>query len=344
MAQSEASSSVEEESLDVIFDKAMKLFDSIENGKVATNSDAVQMSIKTAISKFEKATNLVSLSGMFSKNESLEELPTETLKYLLLPSLLGTLTLKLCNQPRKNIIHVAEIYFRDFIQRCKDYGVTDVEIPHTSANDDRSVERIQTEIAKIANMVMTREAKIQRYKEMKELKEKLSTLSKAMDSPNADEHTKREYFTTLLLSSVNQAVDELNSLDQEKPILEYMARQLTETGKPAKRERAPPLKPVIITRDAIQKAVYGAGYPGLPTLTIEEFYDKRVREGTFPAAGTNIPHRTIQNAEADGDEAEQIRKEQMVEEDDPEELQRQRNMDEYKDDHRRGWGNRHNRS
>lgn len=70
------------------------------------------MSIKIAVKKFEKATNLVSLTGMFSKNESLEELPTETLQYLLLPALLGTLTLKLSNQPRKELIEVAEIYFR----------------------------------------------------------------------------------------------------------------------------------------------------------------------------------------------------------------------------------------
>lgn len=70
------------------------------------------MTVKTAISNFEKATNLVSLSGMFSKNELLEELPTETLQYLLLPALLGTLTLKLCSQPRKDIINLAEIYFK----------------------------------------------------------------------------------------------------------------------------------------------------------------------------------------------------------------------------------------
>lgn len=70
------------------------------------------MSIKSAIAKFEKATNLVSLSGMFSRNESIEELPTETLQYLLLPALLGTLTLKLSSTPRKDLINVAEIYFK----------------------------------------------------------------------------------------------------------------------------------------------------------------------------------------------------------------------------------------
>ncbi|CAH2102981.1 unnamed protein product [Euphydryas editha] len=340
MSQNDASSSTVDESLKEIFDQAMKLYDKIENGNEPTNSDAVQMSIKSAISKFEKATNLVSVSGMFSKNESLEELPTETLQYLLLPALLGTLTLKLCGQFRLDLVNVADIYFKDFLQRCKDYGVTDVEVPQTT-NIDSSV-KLRNEKAKITNMVLTREAKIKRYNEMKELKDKLATLSKAMSSPNVDDYTKREYFTTLLLNYVNQALDEINSMEQERAILEYMMKNPAE-AKPPRRPRAT-LKPVIIARDAAQKAVFGAGYPALPTMTVEEFYDKRVRDGLFPSPGTNIPHATIQSADADADEAEEVRKEQLVEDDDPEELARQRNMDEYKDDHRRGWGNRYNRS
>ncbi|KAL0851588.1 hypothetical protein ABMA28_007370 [Loxostege sticticalis] len=342
MAQNDAGQSTDEEPLKNIFDQAMKLFDTIENGSEATNSEPVQMSIKSAIAKFEKATNLVSLSGMFSRNESIEELPTETLQYLLLPALLGTLTLKLSSTPRKDLINVAEIYFKDFLQRCKDYGVTDVEVPQTS-DSQGTVARPNSEQAKIASMVLTREAKIKRYKEMKELKEKLSTLSKAMASPNVDEETKRSYFTTLLLNYVNQALDELSSIEQEKPILEYMEKHAGEPKPSKERSRPTPLKPVIITRDAVQKAVFGAGYPAIPSLTIEEFYDQRVRDGIFPG-GTNIPHQTIQSTETDGDEAEKIHKERLVEEDDPEELARQRSMDEYKDDHRRGWGNRHNRS
>lgn len=343
MAQNGAGQSTDEESLKNIFDNGMKLFENIENGNEATNSDPVQMSIKAAISKFEKATNLVSISGMFSKNESLEELPTETLQYLLLPALLGTLSLKLCRQPRKEIINLAEIYFKDFLQRCKDYGVTDIEVPESNGDSQSSVSRPQSELAKITNMVYTREAKIKRYKETKEIKEKLITLSEAMSLPNVDDQTKREYFTTLLVSYVNQALDELASIEQEKPILEYMEKHAGEL-KTQEKERPKPLKPMIITRDAMQKAVYGAGYPSLPTMTVEEFYDQRVKEGQFPASGTNIPHTTIQSTETDADEAEQIRKERLEEDDDPEELARQRNMDEYKDDHRRGWGNRYNRS
>lgn len=341
MSQNEAGQASDEEPLKNVFDQAMKLFDNIENTNEATNSDPVQISIKSAISKLEKATNLVSLTGMFSSNESLEELPTETLQYLLLPALLGTLTLKLCGPPRKDLINVAEIYFKDFLQRCKDYGVTDVEVPQTNGDSQVALPRPQSEQSKIASMVLSRDAKIRRFKEMKELKEKLSTLSNAMNSPTVDDETKRSYFTTLLLSYVNQALDEISSIEQEKPLLEYMEKH---AGEPKAKERPrAPLRPVIITRDAVQKAVFGAGYPALPAMTVEEFYDQRVRDGIFPAA-SNIAHTTIQSTETDGDEQEQMQKELAEETDDPEELARKRAMDEYKDDHRRGWGNRHNRS
>lgn len=72
--------------------------------------------------------------------------------------------------------------------------------------------------------MLSREAKIKRYKEMKDIQMKLSTLSKALESPISDDRTKREYSKTLLLSYVNQAMDELASIEQEKPILEYMAK------------------------------------------------------------------------------------------------------------------------
>ena len=36
----------------------------------------------------------------------------------------------------------------------------------------------------------------------------------------------------------------------------------------------------------IQKKVFGAGYPSLPTMTIEEFYEQKVQDGTFQMPGS----------------------------------------------------------
>lgn len=61
---------------------------------------------------FEDATRLVSLIGLFSTNETYDEIPTNDLKYLLLPYFLGQLSLKLCTGERKDIIQVAEVYYK----------------------------------------------------------------------------------------------------------------------------------------------------------------------------------------------------------------------------------------
>ena len=41
---------------------------------------------------------------------------------------------------------------------------------------------------------------------------------------------------------------------------------------PAEKKR--PLKPIVITRDKLQKEVFGMGYKNLPILSIEEFYEQ----------------------------------------------------------------------
>lgn len=106
-----------------------------------------------------------------------------------------------------------------------------------------------------------------RFKEQKELKSKLADLKTNMENEHADEEIKRNYFLTMVKLFIYEAIDELNSIDMEKPILEHMAN-MKKDEKPTLKRPPPPLKPIIITKDEIQKAVFGAGYPSLPTMTV----------------------------------------------------------------------------
>jgi len=115
------------------------------------------------------------------------------------------------------------------------------------------------------------------------LESRLDILKKNLDNPNIDDETKREYFVTLLKLYAVQITDELNLLGKEKIILENikkmgsahtLACETQKTKLPVAK-----LKPIIITRDDVQKKVFGAGYPSLPVMTVEEFYDKRVKDG-----------------------------------------------------------------
>lgn len=60
----------------------------------------------------ELATTIVSQINMFSANEFIDEVPTDSLQYLLLPYFLGKLSLKCHKQDRGDVLRIAEIYFK----------------------------------------------------------------------------------------------------------------------------------------------------------------------------------------------------------------------------------------
>ena len=37
------------------------------------------------------------------------------------------------------------------------------------------------------------------------------------------------------------------------------------------------MKPFILVKSEMQKQVFGAGYPSLPTMTLDEFYDQEMK-------------------------------------------------------------------
>ncbi|XP_014287729.1 immunoglobulin-binding protein 1b [Halyomorpha halys] len=350
-----ATSDNEEKKLLELFDEGYDLFNCVSHCDEPTNSIVIQNKIKQAMRMLEEATRLTSMGGIFSSNESVDEVATENLRLFLLPALLGTLALKLTVRSRIEVVETSDIYFRDFLQRCNDYGISNVDIPPPVSfeceEENKAVNK--RPMFDIVGAARTRATKIQRFKEEKALEEELSTLSKLLKSDTVDEEVKRDYYLKLIKSFVSKAEEELDCLQTEKKILAHMKSVAKEdslsNSEEGKKRRAPapkPLMPVIITRDEVQKAVFGAGYPSLPTMTVQEFYDKRVQEGIFPA------HRDLQQEmrvlkETDTstkEEKEQEQMEKLVEQDDPDEIARQRAMDDFKDENKRGWGNRYNRS
>lgn len=167
-----------------------------------------------------------------------------------------------------------------------------------------------------------------------------------------DDESEREFYIKLLKMSIIDAQEELSSIDQEKQILDYQKsrKEMNLENQEMKVRTSNPLKPIIITRDLAQKSVYGLGYPSLPAMTVQEFYDERVREKIFPDPKLKNHHspNTIQErafqTESTEENIDDIKKEEKLEKDDEYERARLKAKDEFKDDHRRGEGNRYNRS
>ncbi|XP_064594894.1 immunoglobulin-binding protein 1-like [Liolophura sinensis] len=333
-----------------IFDDIFDYHKSIEDSSEPTNSTGVQSKVKNAIGLCQRAIFMVNKLRLFSDNEDIEEVSTNEIRYMLLSAYLGYFTLKNTSEDRINVVKLGEHYIKDFLHLCQSYSVCQRLIPNLEESEDPAQgdnsAKPSSRPPDLNAMKREREEKIRRYKEKQATTTRLKELSEAVKQSHVDEEVKREYYMTLLTQWVHTSVEELTSIKDELPILEHMAKlKIGEAS--AKKEVDKPLKqpfrPFILTKNNMQKEVFGLGYPAVPTMTIEEFYQKKVDDGTFQLHSESLqdwamnPEKT-----AAAVEEEEVEKEEKIERDDPVTIIRERNWDEWKDDHRRGWGNRQN--
>lgn len=346
----------EDKNLKQIFSDGWDSYEELEKTSLPFSSAEYQNKVKKSIGSFEESTKIVNEIGMFSPNEMIDEVPTEHLQYLLLPFFLAKLSTKLSDFDRARLLELAEVYYNDFLQRCSEYELT--EAPKKSeSNDTVSQNNVngskQDELASLLRAAHSRNDKIAQFRKKKELDEQIQQLHHAVRNETIDDEIKRDFFIKFINRSIIEASEELESLKLEKQMVQMRAVQIA-SGQSKKHHQhqvpsRPPMKPFIITRDNTQKAVFGMGYPSLPVMSVGEFYHQRVHEGIFPNE-EQVQEMNKQMLEArtanpdDKEDEEKAANEILEENDDPEYLQRQRNMDEYKDVVRRGDGNRHNRS
>ncbi|XP_017476112.1 PREDICTED: immunoglobulin-binding protein 1 [Rhagoletis zephyria] len=381
MAEKEIDSDGEansDQSLQGLFTKGWQAFEELEESSLPFNSREYQHKVKDTMSMLETSTTFVNKIALFSPNELIDEVSTDSLQYLLLPFFLGKVALKLHQEDRGEVLHIAEVYFKDFLQRCEEY-----ELCENRKNiSDKSEGSNTDELAQLMRAAHVRNDKIAQFRKKKELEEFVKKMKLAVRSKTVDDEVRRDFFLKLIYKSIIDANEELDSIKLEKQMVELRKIRGNATngalsphdGTASSAESAAtssqhaghshqhqhhhhdtlqpkkkPMQPFIITRNAAQKAVFGAGYPSLPVLTVDEFYDQRVRDGVFPNEEKVAKMNREQAIAAAQDPNEKEDQEQAIEEaqienDDPEYLDRMRRMDEYKDVVRRGDGNRYNRS
>uniref|UniRef100_A0A9J8B8Z9 Immunoglobulin (CD79A) binding protein 1 n=1 Tax=Cyprinus carpio carpio TaxID=630221 RepID=A0A9J8B8Z9_CYPCA len=295
-----------------LLDRGWKLYEEVDTTNEPSSSTAVQVKVKRGIMQLEEATMMVNQLDLFSRNEALEEISTTDLKYLLLPALLGALTMK--------------------------------QLPKTSENtaDTPTEEQMNPPVpvpmsqSDLIAMATQRQAKIERFNQRKETEAKLSEIRGLVESGSADEEVVRDFYLLNVRRWVTLALEEIDSISQEIEILKRMELFKQSAPQPSPPKR-PPMKPFILTKDAVQAKVFGAGYPSLPTMTVDDWYEQHRRQACLPDQG--IPRSAANDDKEEDERAERERKE---ENDDEEALQKARDWDHWKDTHRRGYGNRKN--
>ncbi|XP_039471879.1 immunoglobulin-binding protein 1 [Oreochromis aureus] len=314
MAESENSNSVRQPlnvdaeplKLSELLDRGWKIFEEVDSTNEPLGSNSIQVKVKRGVQMLEEASRMVAQLDLFSRNEELEEIATVDLKYLLLPALLGALTMKQTT-------------------RDKPPGTNGDSFPGPT---------------NLVAMAAQRQAKIERYRQKKELEAKLSDVRRAVESGQADDEVTRDFYLLNVRRWVTVCLEEVESIDQEVEILKKMDMFKENPPKQPSHPSRPPMKPFILTKDAVQAKVFGAGYPSLPTMTVDDWYEQHKKHGVLPDQG--VPRKATAEDHGDPSETDEEEKEKKVENDDDESLLKARNWDDWKDTHRRGYGNRQN--
>ena len=281
----------------------------------------------------ERMTREIGLLGLFGKNEDIAELPTSSLNFLLLPALLGAMSQQGATQPleRLEALKKAQVYFRDYLIRVREYGLSTDVVPEELKQTWEEEEAAPSTgrgggdgegRRDLAAQEAARTRKIAQYKERSELEKRVSATSESVRSgARIDEESLREHLLEKLRWWTLRALSELDLLAQEMPMLEMMAARAGEPEATARARQPPrPFRPLILTRDSVQKTVFGKGYPSAYTMTVREYMD--------------MTHHLHNPAAADPAAADDEK---------DEDIDRLRALDEYRDYHRTGWGNTHNK-
>ncbi|XP_011407291.1 PREDICTED: immunoglobulin-binding protein 1-like [Amphimedon queenslandica] len=333
-------------SLNDLLSFGSKIQKRIETGELTRSDKDFNPLLNKAIDDLSVAHERVETIGLFSRNEDIEEVATSDLKFMLVPAVLGNLLFQLMEGDRLTNLMRSKEYLIIYLQRCYDYAIT-TEPPVVSESSEGAglapptppvaVQHKKT----IQQLSAERDKKMAKYRSKKELEKKLKEVTSLIDSAPSthavDEEILRDHTLTSIKLWEHESRDCIGTISQEIQLLSMRPP----TGATPPVAEAPPKprpsqKPLVITREMLKGNVFGAGYPSLPSMTVEEFYDKTYKEQIERQQQENT-NKTAAHASH-----EEVEEKELTEEEEQEKLRKEREFDDYKDDHRRGWGNRKN--
>ncbi|KAL4784927.1 TAP42-like protein [Aspergillus varians] len=326
-----------------------------------TNSDTYRSDVNASIEKFEECQQLVGALSMFSANELLEDISTGDLQYLTLEYHIAELLQRSYTSDRESALQRALAQYEKYLARLEDYDILN---PKDKKLYERYVANPSTfSLTQTNDAATRREVKITRFKEEKELKERLEYYSQNQRRLQSDEDDVRQLYLAEISLYTHQTFQSLDLLAQELSMLSMIRRipprpensqqidlrgrtpgsdanyserldppisQLLQGGKlgPILNKDGRPLQPFTLLdrRTQLRDGVFRSGH-NLPTMTIDEYLEEEKKRGGIIQGGEPDP---VEVNEDDLDKAD-------------EETMKAREWDEYKEANPKGSGNTLNR-
>ncbi|KAI1108950.1 TAP42-like family protein [Nemania sp. NC0429] len=333
-----------------------------------TTSSTYHEDVTAALGFYEECAQIIDRVSLFSRNESLEDLATSDLPYLLIHYHIARLLQKLsAGSPweRKKMLDSSREAYERFLHLLDSYSILSPEDSKLFLEYNEDPKGFSTISTKDPNA--RRNAKIANFKAEKQLKQKLEFMrnSPRYIEDGGDEEAVRELHLANIALSVHMTFQDLESINREAEVLakapppsisqhatveEDERRRREPAGKdsysdkldgplrlqagfagPLLSKEGKPLQPftLVSNRQELQRGVFRPGH-NLPTMSIDEYLEEERRRGGIIEGG----------GEASGIQPEPD--EDNIEKAD-EETMKAREWDEFKEANPRGSGNTLNR-
>ncbi|PUU77490.1 TAP42-like protein [Tuber borchii] len=345
-----------QESLRSLYDAGERLRKEIEDS-YDYNGPAYQKKLQTAIRTYRECENLVDQISLFSTNESLEDVVSSEIRYMLVGYHLADLTSKQQSPDRASILKQSKSLYIRFLNLCDAYDLlSNYDRSILQPTDPGALEALPAPVDAAAR----RNEKIAKFKLEKELKAKIDAL--AQNPHLLDEAELRKLQTASLSLAVMRSIQQLEMIELELDILSKAPKpdenpvvHLTQDersrdrgsrdgysdkldnipstikGGPLLSQDGKPLRPFTLldTRERLRQGVFKSGH-NLPTMTIDEYLEEERKRGGIIEGGGE---KSGIKPEPDEDNYEKADEETM----------KAREWDEFKEANPRGSGNTINR-
>ncbi|KAN0032135.1 hypothetical protein ACTFIV_006011 [Dictyostelium citrinum] len=332
------SNSIHDFTLFESFTWGQKIYIELDESPMSTSDPEYQKQVKSSITHFFTASMNVSKQQIFSKNEELEDIRTDSLKYLLIPYYLSELYLKITGSDRIKFLRTSKQKVLTFLQECERLKLIDkedLEIVHREGKSDP---------------VNRRNELISRNKRNREIKDKLAyTVKKRMEllkaagkdsseieeSDTGDEELDRQFSLLLINEAVFKAIGLLETIEVELPMLQQIEVIKEQNGgvlpPPKLSAKGSGIGNFQILPDGRRIALNNVFRPShiLPTMTPQEGAEWDMHHGGMVKG----------KGGKESESKEKTDEELDAEDDDDEKLREKRNWDNYKEDNPKGWGN-----
>ncbi|XP_021909509.1 PP2A regulatory subunit TAP46 isoform X2 [Carica papaya] len=191
----------------------------------ATESSADQL-VRKGCEALEKCEEMIGKLGLFSSNETKDDISTTNLKYLLVPFYLAELTEKVAEGDRIQLLKASQAKLKEFLSLCEAMELVPEEELETSrqGTSNSFVDRRAQKIARFKRQ-RAAESKLLEIKERKERRGR-STKAAALSTPVetgeedlVDDDEEREAWLTTISLAICKAVDLLDMIKKEEEML-----------------------------------------------------------------------------------------------------------------------------